>query len=64
MGSSLTGITEALEGFLGIQGHWQKIKRDTGYFCKYLKGYGILGSVLAIWGTMLSEFWGYLPYLF
>ena len=25
MGSSLTGITEALEGLLGIQGHWQKI---------------------------------------
>ena len=64
MGSSLTGITEALEGFLGIQGHWKIFLRDTGYFCKYLKGYEILGSVLGTWGTMLSEFLGYLPYSF
>ena len=41
---------EAMEGFLGIQGYWPKTKRDTGYFCKYLKGYGILGSILGIWG--------------
>ena len=28
-------ITEALEGFLEIQGYWPKNQRDTGYFCKY-----------------------------
>ena len=55
---------EALEGFLGIQGYWPKYYRDTGYFCKCLKGYGILGSNLGKWGTMISEFWGYLPFLF
>ena len=26
--------------------------------------YWILGSILGIGDTMLSEFWGYLPYLF
>ena len=40
--------TEALEEFLGIQGILAK--RDTGYFCNYLKGYRILGSILGIWG--------------
>ena len=41
---------EALEGFLGIQGYWPKTYRDTGHFCKYLKGDRILGSILGIWG--------------
>ena len=40
---------EALEGFLGIQGYWPKTLRDMGYFCKYIKGYVILGSILGIW---------------
>ena len=39
---------EALEGFLGIQGYWPKNYRDTGYYCKYLKGYGIFGAILGI----------------
>ena len=39
---------EAQEGFLGIQGYWAKTERDTGYNCKYLKGYRILGSILGI----------------
>ena len=41
---------EAMEGFLGIHGFWPKTLRGAGYFCRYLKGYGILGSILWIWG--------------
>ena len=43
-------IIDALEGCLGIHGYWPNNQRDMGYFCKYLKGYGILGSLLGIWG--------------
>ena len=45
--------SEALEGvfFLGY--------RDiTGYFCKYLKGYGILGSILGILGYIAFRILG------
>ena len=35
---------EALEGFFG----------DTGILAKNLKGYGILGSILKIWGYNAS----------
>ena len=41
---------EALEGYLWIQGYWPKPERDKGYFCRYLKGHGILGSILGILG--------------
>ena len=48
-GSLLHLLTdEAPEEFLGIRGYWPKTERDTGYFCRYLKGYGILGSILEI----------------
>ena len=29
---------------------WIFSKHLKGYFCKYIKGYGILGSILGIWG--------------
>ena len=38
-------IIEALEGFLGVLA---KFIQDI--FCKYLKGYRIIGSILGIWG--------------
>ena len=41
---------EALEGFLEIQGYWPKVKRDTGYFYEYWKGYGILGINFRVMG--------------
>ena len=31
-----------------MKGYWPKNLRDAGYNCKYLKGYGILGSILGI----------------
>ena len=37
----------ALEGFRET-GILAKKYRDTGYYCKDLKGYGILGSILGI----------------
>ena len=30
--------------------------RDMGYFCKYLKGYEILGPILGIWGKCFLNF--------
>ena len=51
-------INKALEGFLGIQGYWSKTVRDTGYFSKRLKGYGILGSILGIWGYNTFSIFG------
>ena len=40
---------ESLEGFSGIQGYWPKLKGIQDIFHKYLKRYGILGSILGIW---------------
>ena len=50
----VVNIYEAMEGCLGIQGYWPKT--DTGYFCKHLKGYGIHGSILGIWGYIIQCF--------
>ena len=33
-----------------MQGYWPKTLSDTGYFCKFLNGYRIFGSILGIWG--------------
>ena len=46
----MSSYDTALEGVSGIQVYLPKTLRDAGHFCKYLKGYGILGSILGIWG--------------
>ena len=54
---------------------WKGFIRDTGILAKKIKGYGIFLQIFKgirdswinfrdIGDTMLSEFWGYLPYLF
>ena len=52
------------KGFKGYRDIGQKLKGIRGIFVSVLKGYGILRSLLGYGDTMLSEFWGYLPYLF
>ena len=60
----LQAKTEALERFQGYMDIGQKLKGIRYIFCKYLKGHGEFNKFYGYGNTMLSECWGYLPYLF
>ena len=48
-------IVRPWKEFKGYRDIGQKAYRDKGYFCSFLKGYRILGSILGIW--RYNGFW-------
>ena len=60
----VTCIYEALEGFYGYRDIDHKIKAIRDIFVNISRDTGYLDQFWGYGDTMLSEFWGYLPYLF